>query len=209
LEPDVVPEAVFDCLQIATALEEPLGGVSQMEFQRISFLSCLLSIYQAKPVSDWGYRFANTGAGTPFSDQLNDAVARLLATAQLVESDGRIRITENGRAMFSMLCTLDSMAGRPACLEAACASMLAVPRATMTDGLDQEPTIAASHLRSGSTMLLEEPHLKMLHEHFNTLAQVIPPSKDDLFSPSVLWLSYMSQTKLSERTADDQGEVRA
>lgn len=205
----MVPEAFFDCLQIAVELDEPLVGVSRMEFQRIAFLSCLLSIYQAKPVSDWGYRFANTGAGTPFSDQLNDAVGWLLNGGQLLESNGRIRITESGRATLGTMLGLGSMVGRPACLNAACASMLAVPRATMTDGLDQEPTVAASHLRSGATMLLEEPHLQMLHDHFDTLAKVIPPNASDLFSPSVLWLSYMSETKLSERTVDAQREAHA
>lgn len=203
------PEAFFDTLRIADVLDEPLGGVSRMEIQRISFLSCLLSIYQAKPVSDWGYRFANTGAGTPFSDQLNEAVVHLLSQASLTESGGRLRITDSGRAMLAMLSNFDSMAERPPCLEAACASMLAVPRSTMSDGLDQEPTIAASHLRSGATMLLEEPHLSMLHEHFSVLAQVIPPSQGDLLSPSVLWLSYMAQNKMSEQESSEQGEAHA
>ncbi len=199
------PEAFFDTLRIADVLDEPLGGVSRMEIQRISFLSCLLSIYQAKPVSDWGYRFANTGAGTPFSDQLNEAVGHLLSQASLAESGGRLRITDSGRATLSVLSNFASMAERPPCLEAACASMLAVPRSTMSDGLDQEPTIAASHLRSGATMLLEEPHLSMLHEHFSVLAQVIPPSQRDLLSPSVLWLSYMAQNKTSEQQTREQG----
>lgn len=196
----MVPEAFFDTLRIAAELDEPLGGVSRMEIQRISFLSCLLSIYQAKPVSDWGYRFANTGAGTPFSDQLNETVGRLVDNAELTESDGRLRITANGRALLDMLGKHTSMAERPMCLDAACASMLAVPRSTLSDGLDQEPTIAASHLKSGATMLLEEPYLSMLHDHFSVLAQVISPSQGDLFSPSVLWLSYMAQTKLQEES---------
>lgn len=204
----MAPEAYFDCLQIASELDEPLGGVSRMDFQRITFLSCLLSIYQAKPVADWGYRFANTGSGTPFSDEINDAVTGLLNVGQLIESDSRLRITESGQVMLQMMRGLDSIAGRAACLDAACASMLAVPRATMTEGLDQEPTVAASHLRSGATLLLEEPYVQMLYEHFDVLAKVIPPDPTDLFSPSVLWLAYMSKTRLSERLGATQGEVR-
>jgi hypothetical protein len=123
----------------------------------------------------------------------------MLAAGQLIEVDSRLSITESGRVMLETLRRLDSNAGRSACLDAACASMLAVPLGAMADGLDQEPTVAASHLRSGATMLLEEPHLHLLHDHFKVLAQVIPPTEADLFSPSVLWLSYMSDTKLSER----------
>lgn len=205
----MAPEAFFDCLQIASNLGPPLNGVTRMDFQRITFLSCLLSIYQAKPVSDWGYKFANTGAGTPFSDQLNDAVTRLLAGGQLLEADSRLSIAPSGNAMLETLRCLNSNSGRSACLDAACSSMLAVPLATITEGLDQEPTISASHLRSGATMLLEEPHLQMLHDHFKVLAQVIPPTDEDLFSPSVLWLSYMSETKLSERADSTRVEVRS
>lgn len=201
----MVPEAFFDCLQIASELGDSLDGVSRMDFQRVTYLSCLLSIYQASPVSDWGYKFANTGAGTPFSDELNDAIAFLSRTGQILESDGRFSLTPSGAAMLETLRGLSSNGGRSACLNAACASMLAVPRATMTLGLDHEPTVLASRQRANSTMLLEEPHLQLLHEHFDTLSKVIPPRVGDLFSPSVLWLSYMSQTTLSERSAATEG----
>ncbi len=196
----MVPEAFFDCLQIASELGDSLNGVSRMDFQRLTYLSCLLSIYQAKPVSDWGYKFANTGAGTPFSDELNEAVAFLARTSQIDERDGRFALTESGKSMLQTLRGFSSNDGRSACLDAACASMLAVPLATMAQGLDHEPTVAASHQRSNSTMLLEEPHLRLLHEHFAVLSKVIPPHVADLFSPSILWLSYVSETTLSERT---------
>jgi hypothetical protein len=205
----MAPEAFFDCLQIASELSSPLNGVTRMDFQRIAFLSCLLSVYQAKPVADWGYRFANTGNGTPYSDQLSDAVMRLLASGHLVEGGTRLSITPSGQAMLRGLRNLDSNAGRSACLDAACSSMLAVPLATMADGIEQEPTISASHLRSGATMLLEEPHLQILHDHFKVLAQVVSPAEGDLFSPSVLWLSYMSQSKVSERAAPAQAAAEA
>jgi hypothetical protein len=196
----MVPEAFFDCLQIASKLGDPMNGVSRMDLQRIAFLSCLLSIYQAKPVSDWGYRFANTGCGTPYSDQLNDAVVRLTGDARLQEVNDRFQITASGKALLNVLTGHTSIIGRSACVDAACASMLAVPLSTMAIGLDQEPTVAASHLRTGATLLLEEPYLHLLHKHFQVLAKVLSPSATDLFSPSVLWLSYMSETKLSERT---------
>lgn len=196
----MTPEAFFDCLRIASELGAPMNGVGRMDFQRIAFLSCLLSIYQAKPVSDWGYRFANTGFGTPFSDQLNEAIDWLENNANLQEVDCRFQITDSGKSLLEMLNSHDNLVSRSTYVNAACASMLAVPLSTMAVGLDQEPTIVASHLRTGATMLLEEPYLQLLHEHFQVLAQVLPPSPTDLFSPSVLWLSYMSETQLSERT---------
>lgn len=205
----MAPEAFFDCLKIADALDESMEGASRMDIQRISFLSCLLSIYQSKPVSDWGYRFANTGSGTPFSDQLHEALVRLLSMGRLVDTESRLRISNSGREMLRTLSRLDMSASRAPCLDAACASMLAVPRATLADGIDHEPTIAASHIRSSATLLLEEPYVQTLHEHFATLSKVLPPDSVDLFSPSVLWLSYMSQTKLSERAASPQDEVHA
>jgi len=192
------PEAYFDCLVIATELGLPMNGVGRLDFQRVSFLSCLLSLYKGKPVSEWGYRFANTGYGTPFSDQLDAAIVKLLSGGQLLETSGRLQISEIGIAMRELLGSLENHAGRITYLQAACASMLAVPLSTMASGLDQEPTVVASQLRSGTSFLLEAPHVEVLHEHFHALSRVLPDTTD-LFSPSVLWLSYMSETVLSER----------
>lgn len=200
----MVPEAHFDCLLIVSELDAPLNGVTRLELQRIAFLACLLSIYLARPVSEWGYRFANTGGGVAFSDHLSTAVESLLSIGALtVDEVGRLRMMSSGRSILERLRGLQNLAPRVPCVTSAAASLLAVPAAVMTDGLEQEPTTAASQLRDGPTMLLDEPHLHTLYAHFQTLSTVHPPGKTDLLSPSVLWLSYMAAEKAEAEARRD------
>jgi len=188
----MIPEAHFDCLQIAADLAAPLGGVTRLEMQRIAFLACLLSIYTAQPVADWGYKFANTGSGQPYSDHLAAAYEFLINTGALQDNAGRLTPSPHGFDLLHRLSPLHTMRTRKPCVVAAAASLLAVPGSVMAEGLQQEPTMRASELRSSPTMLLDEPHLQTLHDHFAALATVIPPGDTDLLSPSVLWLSYMA-----------------
>lgn len=197
------PEAHFDCLLIASELDEPLRGVTRLELQRISFLSCLLSIYTKQAVSDWGYKFANTGTGLPFSDHLVAATDYLVATGLLSETEGRLRPAPRGSQVLAGLKALQTMVPRVPCLNAAAASLLAVPGSVMAEGLQQEPTTVASRLRSSPTMLLDEPHLQTLHGHFAALAAVIPPGQKDLLSPSVLWLTYMAHVNEAKEDGGD------
>lgn len=197
------PEAHFDCLLVASELDKPLGGVTRLELQRIAFLSCLLSIYTKQAVSDWGYKFANTGTGLPFSDHLIEAMDYLVSTGLLSETQGRLRSTPLGSQMLAGLAALQMMAPRVPCLSAAAASLLAVPGSVMAEGLQQEPTTVASKLRGSPTMLLDEPHLQTLHEHFAALAAVIPPGQQDLLSPSILWLTYMAHVNEAK---EDRGD---
>jgi hypothetical protein len=192
----MVPEAHFDCLLIVSELDAPLNGVTRPELQRIAFLACLLSIYLNRPASEWGYKFANTGAGVAFSDHLSTAMESMLAIGNLtVDEAGRLKMTSRGRSILGSLLELQNLAPRVPCVTSASASMLAVPTTIMTDGLEQEPTTAASQLRDGPTMLLDEPHLHTLHAHFQALSSVHLPGNTDLLSPSVLWLTYMAAEK--------------
>ena len=100
--------------------------------------------------------------------------------------------------MIQQLCGLHTIAPRITCVSAAAASLLALPSSVVTQGLEQEPTTAASQIRDGATILLDEPHLHILHQHFSVLAQVIPPGNTDLLSPSVLWLTYMAHEKTEQ-----------
>ncbi len=193
----MVPEAHFDCLLIVSELDAPLNGVTRLELQRIAFMACLLSIYLARPVAEWGYRFANTGAGVAFSDHLSSAMDAMLTRGALtVDEVGRLRMTSIGRTFLTQLRGLQCLTPRIHCVTSAAASVLAVPLVVMRDGLEQEPSTVASQLRSGPTMLLdEEPHLHVLYAHFDVLAKLLPPGQTDLLSPSVLWLTYMAAEK--------------
>lgn len=192
------PAAFFDCLRIIQRLQRSLQGVSRLDIQRMGYLSCILALYERRPVADWGYQFANTDYGKPFSHALQDATKFLHDSGRLTEHNGRFSISDAGQLMLDALKKLGNCSQRARYLDAACFSMLAVPQATLSQGLEQEPTVASSQLKSNGAMLLNGPAFTVLYEQLKGLASVIPADGgDDLVSPSVLWLAYSADTSLS------------
>ena len=192
------PAAFFDCLRIIQRLQRSLQGVSRLDIQRMGYLSCILALYEKKPAADWGYQFANTDYGKPFSHALQDATKFLSDSGRIKEHDGRFRLSDSGTLMLDALQNLGNCSQRARYLDAACFSMLAVPQSTLSGGLEHEPTVASSQLKSNGAMLLDGPAFTVLYEQLKGLASVIPAdSGDDLVSPSVLWLSYSADTPVS------------
>lgn len=193
------PEAVFDSLVIVKALDETLRGVSRFELQKLTFLACILSLYRGLPASDWGYRFARTGYGTPFSAGVNSAVDFLLSAGHLAEQGGRLSASESGRHLLEALSHLTTCVHRGEFLAAAAASALAVPPGVIAHGIEKEPSVVQSAIRVNGASLLEGAALDRLYEHFSILSQVLPPSAGGLIAPSVLWLTSLADEPISQR----------
>lgn len=193
------PAAFFDCLRIIQRLQRTMRGVSRRDIQRMGYLSCILALYEKKPAADWGYQFANTDYGKPFSHALQDATKSLHDSGRLTENDGRFSLSDSGTLIMGALQHLVSNRQRARYLDAACFSMLAVPQSTLSQGLEHEPTVASSQLKHNGAMLLNGPAFTVLYEQLKTLASVIPvDSGDDLVSPSVLWLSFSAGSPVSQ-----------
>jgi len=192
------PEAVYDCLTMISQLGRALAGVSRLELQRSAFLACILGLYRGLPVSDWGYRFARTEYGTPFSAEIADATDFLATAGHIAERDGRYSPTDSGSKLRGLLGELSNCEIRNQFLDAACGSALAVPPGLLSRGLDNEPTIQTSEIRAQGASLLEGPAVQLLYEHFDTLSKVLP-LESDLLAPSVLWLAYVGGEQLSVR----------
>lgn len=194
-------EAVYDCMKICACLDKPLVGVSKLEIQRYSFLACILSLFRARPVAEWGYKFARTRFGTPYSRELDQSIEILSNTGRFHVNEGRIHLTDAGREMFNLLARMENSKIRDPFLDAACLSALAVPPGIVMRGLDNEPTSQVAAIRPNGGALLEGPALQLLHEHFQGLSNVFPIADSDLVTPSVAWLSYVADEQFSKRTS--------
>lgn len=142
------PEAFYDTLTIVRELAPNLNGVSRLEVQRTAYLSCLLALLKGRPLAEWGYRFARTEFGTPFSAGINDAVEFLLSSGGLRNDGGRFQLGEHSRRLSESLRKLNTLMERDRFLHAACGSALAVPPSTFSEGVDNEPTVQSALLRS-------------------------------------------------------------
>lgn len=194
------PDAAYDTLKIVSQLTRPLAGASRGDLQKLAFLSCMLALFRGRPVADWGYRFARTSFGTPFSSEINDALDALKRSGRVVETDGRYTLSESGEQLLTTMALLGTCQIRDVYLDAACSSTLAVPPGVLTKALAEEPTVLSSSYRVQGATLLEGPAVQLLHEHFKGLAMCLGDSADGLLTPSVLWLSYAAGESLSHKT---------
>lgn len=193
------PDTIFDALAIIGELEPALGAVSRLEVQRSAYLACLLALYDGRPVADWGYRFARTEFGSPFSAGINDALDTLAHAGHLTESDGLFRSTNTGCSLRDSLFRMGSQSHRRRFLTAACGSSLVVPPAMFSESLDNEPTMRRALQREKGGGLLDGPALQLLYEQFGALSQVVGAQDGDLLTPSVVWLSYMLDKPVSRQ----------
>jgi hypothetical protein len=193
------PAAFLDTLSIVTVLGPALVGVSRLEVHRVSYLSCLLALYEGHPVGSWGYGYARTDFGTPYSPDLNDALDSLTSLGRLVLSERRYRTTETGEALLKTLSDMKHLRQRCRYVGAATGSASIVPPSLIADALDNEPTVQRAFVREKGGELLEGPALQLLHEQFVGLAAVLGKESENLLVPSVLWLSYNADAPLTVR----------
>ena len=194
------PDAFFDILVIISELEQPLNGVSRLEIQRLTYLACLMSVYEGRPVAEWGYRFARTEFGTPYSPAINDALEALKEMSRISQTQGRFRLLDAGTLFRNALAQLRSQKDRMRYLRAASGSALLVPAGTLSEAIDNEPTVRRALHRDSGGGLLEGAALSLLHKHFENLSEAVDRRGGDLLTPSVVWLSYVSNQMFSQRT---------
>jgi len=197
------PYATFDCLSIGAKLQASLGNVAPTELQLFAYLSCLLSLYRQRPVAEWGYSFAGTEYGAPFSPEINSAITQLIIEGLLFEEDCYLKVTDEGQKEYRILLSLSQNAQREVFLEGACSSLLALPISIVREALHSEPGLRSALKLNSTRMLLSEgnPEMRMLYKQFETLGQAIGMKVDNLMIPSVVWLTYLSQFRT---TADIQ-----
>jgi len=189
------PEATYDSLYIVRRLEESLHGVTEGEVQLFGYLSHLLGVFRGAPIAEWGYRFARTNWGVPFSREIADALKELQLSGQLRvlshDALAPVACTEGGRELVGMLDELELFQSRRPCLEAACSSASAFPVATIRQGIRSEPTLRSASGHASPQELLAGPALELLYEQFGALREVLGDESSDLLVPSSVWLSYL------------------
>jgi hypothetical protein len=190
----VNPEAAFDCLAITTLLGPSVEGVLPGEIHVFAYLACLLSLYNGQPVTDWGYSFAGTSEGAPFSVAIDDAVNTLRVSGDLVEHGGGVRITEAGRTEYGLLAELKQNASRVLYLTGACSSVLALPIGMVRNAIAHEPAVKRALALGATRLLLERVDVSALYEQFSALAAVLGEEVRDFMAPAVTWLMFLTRT---------------
>lgn len=188
---DIVPEAYFDAVAIAADAPASVMPMTVIEAHLYAYLGCILGLFKGQAVGDWGYPFAVTSEGFPFSVQFE--TARSMAVARgLVDEDGAGMMSARRDELateISCLLTMSSWADRRQWLRAATQCALALPVGSIRHAIGQTPGLAASVRLGQRRHLLQADDIVLLYEEYGIVSSVLGADVKDLLSPAVIWLS--------------------
>lgn len=186
---------LFDLLWILNSLthERQLGASEPHLF---GYLACVMSIYDGRDPSWWGYSFTTTRAGAPFAEDLAEALPLAVGAGLVVQEGSVISLTTAGESDAGSLRRLPSMASRLVYLRAATNAALALPLPTITEAVSSEPQLAQAVRLGQARALFDENGLALLRPHLDGLrdlhgASAASDPVADLSVRGILWLSYL------------------
>ncbi|MEU9618156.1 hypothetical protein [Streptomyces sp. NPDC048155] len=161
--------------------------------QLFCYLSCLLGLYDGRPVADWGYEFAATPSIAPFSTACAESLEILVFRRFLAERDGAYSITPLGESEFVRWSRLSLFRSRVNFLRGSTGAATAIPVAAVGQGVALDPQIVRATRLHDSRPLLEEVGLSAVYEQFRALESALGAPARDFMVPAVIWLSYLLQ----------------
>jgi len=188
---DIVPEAYFDAVTIMADAPVSVMPMTVIEAHLYAYLACILGLFRGRAVSDWGYPFAVTSEGFPYSVQFEKARSMIVARS-LVDQDGQgmmiARRSELAAEVKSLL-AIGSWTDRRLWLRAATECALALPVGSIRQAIGQTPGLAASVRLGQRRLLLQSDDIDLLYEEYRIVSSVLGANVKDLLSPAVIWLS--------------------
>lgn len=184
--------AAFDVLQILKYLKGRFGAISEAEVHLYSYLSCLIGIFGGEPVSEWGYEFASTENGSPFSEGISAAITLMRSTGHVESAGGLLSLSDQGEYFYLGVKGLSQYARRQLFIVAATNSALAMPSGQIRMAIMEEPSLRSARITQGSEMLVSDASLDALHAQFRVLSEALG-HVSDFFVPAVVWLTFLSK----------------
>jgi len=195
------PHSYYDALETISSLGATLDSVATAEVHLFCYLSCLLSVFRGQPVGEWGYKFAVTEQGYPYSAQIDEALKTLEGNGSLIcEQGSYYRLSDFGSERLSQLRQFPTLGWRDEYLKGASDSTLTMPVGIIRRALAQEIGVKSAVEISRSKLLPSNMAIDLLHEQFAALNKAVGIDIDDLMIPAVVWLTYLSE-QMSESSA--------
>ena len=188
-------EAAFDCLTITSQLEDIGLRPTRGEIHLLAYLASLLSLYarRGQGASDWGYSFAATPGGAPFSESLQVELDELTSRGAVTSEGPNLRLSPVGTSLQQALYRLNLVKDRYSCLDSASTTLCALPVGIVRAAFAQDPDaiLVAEHRHSRE--LASESALARLYSEFGVVAEVLSTARGSLLAVSILWLTYLAE----------------
>lgn len=190
----ISPAAYFDTLCLVERAGELVDGVSRAELHLLVYSGCLLSLYEGQPAAEWGYEFASTDHGLPFSQDINASIDLSLELGQIALHRGLMILTEGGNSELKELRKLGSNELRERYIAGAADCLLVLNPGNVREAFNYDPTI--SYLRNGQhrEWMLTDAVVQRLYSNFQQLREALKYEPRDLSVPMVSWLKYLIET---------------
>ena len=189
------PRAYYDALHLCSELQVSLESVARAEVHLFAYLGSLLAAYRGQVPDDWGYGFAVTPDGYPFSRDLDASMDLLVHRGSLLaDADGYFRTSSHGSLELEALGTLSATRENRAFLVGACGAALVMPVGIIREALGREWDLQRVPDVSRAELLPTEIGRELRGEHFSALRQAFPADPGDLMIPAVVWLTYLAES---------------
>lgn len=188
---DIIPEAYFDAVTIVGDAPVSTLPMTVIEAHLFAYLGCVLGLFQGQPVGDWGYPFAVTSEGFPYSVPFNDALESLLVRGILDQAgDGMLSVdSAAAQAEISKLLTFGPWSSRREWLKVATGCALTMPVGAIRHAITQTPGMSSAVRLGQRGHLLQQHDTELLYGEYKIVSSVLGEDAHDLLSPAVLWLS--------------------
>lgn len=190
------PEATFDALYLVSDLTARLGSATLGEINLLSYLSCLLSILDKWPASQWGYSFAGLENGAPFSPELQEATSHLIHSGFIAAGDVGLQLSSSGSDQVATLKEMVSLAARQKYLKTACLTLRVFPIGQIRKAMSMEPGLRPLRIAGGTKPLLTDAALDQLYDDFDALIAAAGQYNQQLLIPASVWLSFLTEKAL-------------
>lgn len=186
--------ALFDAMYLIGSAEAE-QGMTISEVNTLSYLACLMSIYDGKPSENWGYKYSVTEFGAPYSASVADAVNSAVAARWAERSDRVYRLTLRGVEELAFQASLRPNQDRRRYLAASVGAALSMPIPAIGDALAHEPSLDRALRFVRRAQLLDQTGLDMVIDQFADLKSALPSEsgRGDLLVPTVVWLSFLAR----------------
>lgn len=162
-----------------------------IEAHLFAYLGCILGLFRGQAIRDWGYAFAVTSEGFPFSVQFE--AARSIAVAQGLVDEDKSGMMVGRRSRLSdemdVLLTFGPWSDRRLWLRAATECALALPLGSVRHAISQTPGMGASVRLGQRRLLLQQDDIELIYDEYQVVRSVLGEDAHDLLSPAVIWLS--------------------
>lgn len=182
--------ALTDVVFLVGLAPASLAPVSIPEMHLYAYLANVVALNRGVPVSNWGYRFAVTKDGFPFSHDLEDAIENLVRRSVIVVANGYLQRGDDLFVReFGVLDRLAQSARRKAWVGDAFACALHLPSGAVRDAINNSPGVATGLRHGRASTLLTDAEIEEIYREFALVGEVLGPDAEEKLEKVVVWLS--------------------